>query len=858
MDEHHDNYEEFQLRISRREGHSYAVLASTSDGRTARGTFDMPVTDTELDEFLAHVPLSIGGESAVDDELASIQAFGGKLFDAVFKDDVDDIYNKACGAAEDDEHLTGVRLTLVLTDAPELMRVPWEFLFSDPKFLSQSGKTPVVRSLDCPTVRKPLRVAFPIKVLGIVSSPGGYPELDVDTEKQRLEQALGELCRRGLVSLEWLPKATLGELTKRISQRDDVHIIHFIGHGAYSELTQGRLVLEHRDGAPHEVTGRDLGTSLQDEKKLRLVVLNSCEGARTSLSDAFAGVAAGLLEFDIPAVVGMQFVISDGAAIAFSESLYSALADGQPVDAAMGPARRAIVAESDVEFGTPVLFLRASDARLFDLVEPWWKRIPALPQRTRSIVTKAAAAMLVIALVATVALIAATGFGRNTVAGTALSAYADPFKVGGLAAEDGPRGRLDAPEAPTVEIDGTDGGDIDMVAAWAVSDLEEYWSTAYDAFTQDSFVPPTAYESFDSTRADGGEVCAEPTTGLENAFYCPSEDALAWDRGALMPKLHGMIGDMGVVLTLAHEFGHLIQTRIGRVEQSVLASEQQADCYAGSFMHWVAEGRSHRFALSTGDGLNEVLTMLIGLRSPAEDDTSHGSAFDRIYAFQSGFTEGVDACNSIDDAEIAQRRVDFDAPAQSTASANRELFDAVFKALKRIHPEVGNLRLEFTASAASRCPGAPASYYAWYCESGGQRWLLVNSVQIALVSKLSSQPFDLATGIHTAITMIASRFMLAVQDAHPDVVLDNDSAALRTACLTGVALTDLKYQKVNKTQPFGLTVESLDQAVSEMLTINLTASNSKGTSVPAGFARINAFSVGVLSQDDAKCFAEYP
>jgi CHAT domain len=109
------------------------------------------------------------------------------------------------------------------------------------------------------------------------------------------------------------------------------------------------------------------------------VVLNSCEGARTSHVDPFSGVGTTLIEFGIPAVIGMQFEITDEAAIAFSASLYRALAQGLPVDAAIGAARCAIVAEREAEFGTPVLFLRAADARLSDLESSALLNIAAKP-----------------------------------------------------------------------------------------------------------------------------------------------------------------------------------------------------------------------------------------------------------------------------------------------------------------------------------------------------------------------------------------------------------------------------------------------------------------------------------------------
>ena len=79
-------------------------------------------------------------------------------------------------------------------------------------------------------------------------------------------------------------------------------------------------------------------------------------------------------------VSAMQFEISDEAAIAFSERFYTGLAQGLPVDAALAPARLAILAASrEAEFGTPVLFLRAADARLFDLPPSPAQMLPTEP-----------------------------------------------------------------------------------------------------------------------------------------------------------------------------------------------------------------------------------------------------------------------------------------------------------------------------------------------------------------------------------------------------------------------------------------------------------------------------------------------
>jgi len=158
-------------------------------------------------------------------------------------------------------------------------------------------------------------------------------------------------------------------LERVLSAGAELHVLHYIGHGAYDErVAGGYLVLENDRGDPHEVSGEELGSLLYDKRSMRLAVLNACEGARSSRVDPFSGVASSLIEHGIPAVIGMQFEITDSAAVTFAGRLYDALADGFPVDAALAQARKAIwAAGNDIEFGTPVLFLRTAEARLFDV-----------------------------------------------------------------------------------------------------------------------------------------------------------------------------------------------------------------------------------------------------------------------------------------------------------------------------------------------------------------------------------------------------------------------------------------------------------------------------------------------------------
>jgi hypothetical protein len=107
---------------------------------------------------------------------------------------------------------------------------------------------------------------------------------------------------------------------------------------------------------------------LHDHASLRLAILNACEGARASRTDPFAGTAQSLVEQGIPAVIAMQFEVPDETAILFAHEFYGAVADGYPVDTALAEARKAIFARGEgLDWGTPVLHMRAPDGRIFDL-----------------------------------------------------------------------------------------------------------------------------------------------------------------------------------------------------------------------------------------------------------------------------------------------------------------------------------------------------------------------------------------------------------------------------------------------------------------------------------------------------------
>ncbi|OBB18675.1 peptidase [Mycolicibacterium setense] len=456
----------------------------------------------------------------------------------------------------------------------------------------------------------------------------------------------------------------------------------------------------------------------------------------------------------------------------------------------------------------------------------------------------------------------------SLVGGTAVSVFSDPFSVAGMPATDGSSGLRPDAAAPTRKVTDTDGGKIDNLAASAVSDLEEFWSDAYSEAFNGEFQPVRALISWDAESFDG-QFCGMETYSLVNAAFCKPDRTIGWDRGVLMPGLRQNNGDMGAVMVLAHEYGHAIQQQAGLINRKTptLVAEQQADCLAGTYMRWVAQGDSARFALSTADGLNNLLAAVVAFRDPLLTEAEaqvgideHGSAFERISAFQFGFTDGPAACAAIDVKEINQRRGDLPVLLPEDQSGDLDITErwvrSLVDALNVIFKPDAPPQLDFRPDAAVDCPDARPSPPTSYCPD-------TNTIVIDLaeLQALATPPDEvdvggLAGGDNTAFSVLISRYTLALQHAR-GLVLDNAEAALRTACLTGVATARMiKPVNLPNGDTILLTAGDVDEAVSGMLTNGLAASDVNGESVPSGFARIDAFRVGILGDED-RCLKRF-
>ena len=290
------------------------------------------------------------------------------LSDALFTGEVRDLYRESLGRVNQDDE-KGLRIRLCI-DPPALSALPWELAYdrSRDTFLATSSETPLTRYISLHEPIDELKTAPPVSVLVAIPDGSG---LDVAMERAIIEDALSELGEAvKVVVLE-------GRVTRSaISQAllaDKHHIFHFIGHGQFKD-NDGYLLLNADDTAAGDdlIAARSFAGFFRDYPSMKLVVLNSCQGAAVASTRPLAGIAPQLVRAGIPAVVAMQYPFADKAALLFAREFYRKLCTGANrgrVDAAVSHARNRLEMDfiDTLAFATPVLYMRSPTGVIFDL-----------------------------------------------------------------------------------------------------------------------------------------------------------------------------------------------------------------------------------------------------------------------------------------------------------------------------------------------------------------------------------------------------------------------------------------------------------------------------------------------------------
>jgi predicted metalloprotease len=404
--------------------------------------------------------------------------------------------------------------------------------------------------------------------------------------------------------------------------------------------------------------------------------------------------------------------------------------------------------------------------------------------------------------------------------------------------------------------------EVDVLAGNALADLEVFWAEQLPEAYGTEFQPlGGGYFSVDPGNADpaaypSGIGCGAAASDVENnAFYCtspdaPNSDSISYDR-AFLAELGEEFGRFVPALVMAHEFGHAVQARVGAPSASI-AVETQADCLAGTWTRWVADGEAEHSILRTPE-LDELLRGYLQLRDPVgtspREQQAHGSYFDRVAAFQEGFDGGAEACRDNFGPERAFTQDDFDPrnPTDEARGGNAppdellEIIDASLPAAwdsafdEAFGEEFDPPSIEpFEEQAPDCAPDADLDLV--YCAD--------ENVVGFDATDLGSPAYEL--GDFAVATAVALPYGLAVRD-QLGLSTDDEEAARSAVCLSGFYAAQVFTGRAG-----GITVSPGD--VDESVQFLLTFGNEPSvvpTADLTGFQLVDLFRNGFVEGLDA-------
>ncbi len=406
----------------------------------------------------------------------------------------------------------------------------------------------------------------------------------------------------------------------------------------------------------------------------------------------------------------------------------------------------------------------------------------------------------------------------------------------------------------------------------AFSDIEDFWKAQFPAVYGSAFTPLAGgiYAAYpDRTEPIPG--CGTPQTGYGdvegNAFYCVEGDFIAYDDANLLPQLVDQLGQSAVAVVLAHEFGHAVQSRADEFRQPTILKEQQADCFAGAWAAHVSRGESTVITFSDNDVRGGLIAM-IQVRDPVQfagtiDESSHGTGFDRVGAFQDGFLGGPARCKTFFTEGRENKLINIQFDIQDANQGNLPLIDpnpdpntgpndvvtALPGSLTRFWTEqlaASNLTLEapkltlFSAGGDSpSCDGIDRSQFdnnIVYCAPTNTIFVDQAWAESEIADPLLG---DMSVGY-----MVSQGFSEDVQ-ALLGSKLKDAARVLLDDCLTGAWAKDIvppiPEDRVDKTR---LSAGDLDEAIVTAIvrSDDTSDANVNGTA----FQKIDAFRAGVL------------
>jgi CHAT domain-containing protein len=314
-----------------------------------------------------------------------ITEIGEELFQFLFQGELKYTYETVREKAQ--EQGKNIRFRLCF-ESPRLTYLPWETLYDGNQHVSLDPKSALARHARFDDGRNTSQPApLPIAILGMVPSIRRMGEIElaqinVEDEQDNIRRAVQDLEKEGKVILRWASGWSQDVALKLRRPPEGCatwHVFHFAGHGALRDSADdpgaqpgGFLLADPNPQIKGAWTSIDAAKLHRTEvlqmlqwspQTLRLVFLNACKSAAGGPGSA--SIAEYLVRNGHPAVIAMQYEISDWAAIYFSYVLYTWLANGHALPDAVIAGRQALQEAHSTEWVTPVLYMRDLYGNLF-------------------------------------------------------------------------------------------------------------------------------------------------------------------------------------------------------------------------------------------------------------------------------------------------------------------------------------------------------------------------------------------------------------------------------------------------------------------------------------------------------------
>jgi predicted metalloprotease len=411
--------------------------------------------------------------------------------------------------------------------------------------------------------------------------------------------------------------------------------------------------------------------------------------------------------------------------------------------------------------------------------------------------------------------------------------------------------------------------DDDKIIRVAIDDVTKFWVDEFPKlYPGETYTPITGgefpYGPSDPPPECGGTGKANYQDVAQNAFYCPPGDFVAWDTDNLTGNLLDEFGPFTLAIVVAHEMGHKVQGDHGILNGQFITfvTEQQADCFAGAWTKHALDGGSDKFKVELGD-LDNALGGFLQIRDPVgtnsiQDESAHGSAFQRINAFEDGLKEGAERCKAYEDGTINFVPEVFDPGSLDEAENGNLPFPQVeplvianlegfwTRAFQDIQKEWTTAKTNaFDPETGVSCgdkseKGDGAVGIAFFCQADDT----LNWDDVNLMPAVHDQIGDLAQSI-----LIANLYSERAQEL-AGLETGTLDASLQADCFTGVWVGTTATDEINKILPaeaqLSLSPGDLDEAVSAFIQFGDKASDVQSGQSTGGtaFQHLDAFRAG--------------